>query len=180
MRHLVRWTRGTTVILALGLQPSATAAGVFYAVSTLVEDLARERVHPVFLLDEAHLLHQDTLDHLHILLNYAWDSRALLSLILVGITAASARSSLTDGLRSVGVGVDAARVGVRYERQHRMLRPLYLQPRREHADGGRRSRADHSAAAADDGLRRRARGAQRLRLRAPGLTQQRVCAPATS
>jgi hypothetical protein len=32
----------------------------------------------VFLLDEAHLLHQDTLDHLHILLNYAWDSRALL------------------------------------------------------------------------------------------------------
>jgi general secretion pathway protein A len=71
--------------VALGLQPSATAAGVFYAVSTLVEDLAKERVHPVFLLDEAHLLHQDTLDHLHILLNYQWDSRALLSLVLVGL-----------------------------------------------------------------------------------------------
>jgi type II secretory pathway predicted ATPase ExeA len=71
--------------VALGLQPSATAAGVFYAVSTLVEDLAKERVHPVFLLDEAHLLHQDTLDHLHILLNYNWDSRALLSLVLVGL-----------------------------------------------------------------------------------------------
>ena len=39
----------------------------------------------MFLLDESHLLHQDTLDHLHILLNYAWDSRALLSLILVGL-----------------------------------------------------------------------------------------------
>jgi type II secretory pathway predicted ATPase ExeA len=39
----------------------------------------------VFLIDEAHLLHQDTLDHLHILLNYARDSRALLSLILVGL-----------------------------------------------------------------------------------------------
>lgn len=52
--------------VALGLQPSATAAGVFYAVSTLVEDLAKERVHPVFLLDEAHLLHQDTLDHLEL------------------------------------------------------------------------------------------------------------------
>jgi general secretion pathway protein A len=38
-----------------------------------------------FLLDEAHLLHQDTLDHLHILLNYGWDSRALLSLVLVGL-----------------------------------------------------------------------------------------------
>ena len=53
--------------------------------STHVEELARERVHPVFLLDEAHLLHQDTLDHLHILLNYQWDSRALLSLVLVGL-----------------------------------------------------------------------------------------------
>lgn len=72
--------------LALGLTPSATAAAVFYAVSQHVEDLARERQHPVFLLDEAHLLHQDTLDHLHILLNYEWDSKALLSLVLVGLS----------------------------------------------------------------------------------------------
>jgi general secretion pathway protein A len=70
--------------LALGLNPAATAAAVFYAVSLHVENLGRERIHPVFLLDEAHLLHQDMLDHLHILLNYEWDSRALLSLILVG------------------------------------------------------------------------------------------------
>jgi general secretion pathway protein A len=71
---------------ALGLTPSATAAAVFYAVSVYVENLGKDRVHPVFLLDEAHLLHQDTLDHLHILLNYEWDSRALLSLILVGLS----------------------------------------------------------------------------------------------
>ena len=71
--------------LALGLQPSATAAAVFFAVSNHVEDLGRDRVHPVFLLDEAHLLHQDTLDHLHILLNYQWDSKALLSLVLIGL-----------------------------------------------------------------------------------------------
>jgi type II secretory pathway predicted ATPase ExeA len=71
--------------LALGLAPAATAASVFYAVSTHVETLSRERVYPVFLLDEAHLLHQDTLNHLHILLNYEWDSRALMSLILVGL-----------------------------------------------------------------------------------------------
>ena len=71
--------------LALGLAPSATAAAVFYAVSSHIEELGRERVHPVFLLDESHLLHQDTLDHLHILLNYEWDRRALLSLILVGL-----------------------------------------------------------------------------------------------
>ncbi len=71
--------------VALGLTPSATAAAVFYAVSTHVEELGKERIHPVFLLDEAHLLHQDVLDHLHILLNYQWDSRALLSLVLIGL-----------------------------------------------------------------------------------------------
>ena len=37
--------------LALGLSPSATAAAVFYAVSTHIEELGRERVFPVFLLD---------------------------------------------------------------------------------------------------------------------------------
>jgi type II secretory pathway predicted ATPase ExeA len=71
--------------LALGLKPSATAAAVFFAVTTHIEDLGHERLHPVFLLDEAHLLHQDVFDHLHILLNYQWDSRALLSLVLVGL-----------------------------------------------------------------------------------------------
>jgi type II secretory pathway predicted ATPase ExeA len=71
--------------LALGLTPSATAAALFYAISSHVQDLGKDKIHPVFLLDEAHLLHQDTLDHLHILLNYNWDSRALLSLLLVGL-----------------------------------------------------------------------------------------------
>jgi general secretion pathway protein A len=73
------------ICVALGLSPCATAAAVFYALSTHIESLSRDRIHPVFLLDEAHLLHQDTLDHLHILLNYEWDSRALLSIILVGL-----------------------------------------------------------------------------------------------
>ena len=71
--------------LALGLKPSATAAAVFFAVTTHIEDLGHERMHPVFLLDEAHLLHQEVLDHLHILLNYQWDSKALLSVVLVGL-----------------------------------------------------------------------------------------------
>ncbi len=71
--------------LALGLSPSATAAAVFYAINTHVTELGTERIHPVFLLDEAHLLHQDVLDHLHILTNYEWDSAALLSLVLVGL-----------------------------------------------------------------------------------------------
>ena len=95
--------------LALGLAPSATAAAVFYAVSTHVEDLGRERVHPVFLLDESHLLHQDTLEHLHILLNYEWDRRALLSLVLVGLPELHDRLSMRRN-RSL------------YSRLHRRLR----------------------------------------------------------
>jgi type II secretory pathway predicted ATPase ExeA len=71
--------------LALGLSPFASAAAIFFTVSRNVEELAKDRVHPVFLLDEAHLLHQDMLDHLHILMNYQWDSKALLSLVLVGL-----------------------------------------------------------------------------------------------
>jgi general secretion pathway protein A len=71
--------------LALDLSPKASAAGVFYSVNTHIQDLGKERVHPVFLIDEAHLLHPEMLGHLHILLNYEWDSKALLSLILVGL-----------------------------------------------------------------------------------------------
>jgi general secretion pathway protein A len=73
------------VCLALALSPKATAAAVFYAISTHIEQLGAENVHPVLLIDEAHLLHQDVLDHLHILANYEWDSKALLSIVLVGL-----------------------------------------------------------------------------------------------
>ncbi len=71
--------------LALGLDPKATAGCVFLCVSSHVQVLGLERVHPVFLIDEAHLLHPEMLAHLHILLNYEWDSKALLSLVLVGL-----------------------------------------------------------------------------------------------
>lgn len=80
--------------LALGLSPKATAAAVFYEVSSHVQQLGQEHIHPVFLLDEAHLLHQDVLDHLHILANYEWDSRSLLSLVLVGLSEMQQRMNL--------------------------------------------------------------------------------------
>jgi type II secretory pathway predicted ATPase ExeA len=95
--------------LALGLAPAATAASVFWAVSCHVQDLGREKLHPVFLLDEAHLLHQDTLDHLHILLNYEWDRRPLLSLVLVGLPELENRLAIRHN-RSL------------YSRLHRRLR----------------------------------------------------------
>jgi type II secretory pathway predicted ATPase ExeA len=70
---------------ALGLHTTSSAANLFLAVETHVHELRRDNVHPVFLLDEAHLLHPDMLAHLHILMNYEWDARALLSLMLVGL-----------------------------------------------------------------------------------------------
>ncbi len=39
-------------------------------------------------------MHPDTFDHLHILMNYEWDSRALLSLVLVGLPELSKRLQL--------------------------------------------------------------------------------------
>lgn len=83
--------------IALGLPRSQTAGDIFFTINTHVEELAKERVFPVFLVDEAHLLHQDTLDHLHILLNYAWDSRALLS----------RNRTAADVARSASVPIDA-------------------------------------------------------------------------
>lgn len=79
--------------LALGLSPKATAAGVFFTVTTHVQELASARIHPVLLLDEAQLLHHDVLGHLHILLNYDYDSRPLLSVVLVGLPDFAARLS---------------------------------------------------------------------------------------
>lgn len=71
---------------AIGLPCRATAASVFNALGEYVQALATERaVHPVFLLDECHLMKDDMLDHLHILQNYAWDSKAFLSLVLIGL-----------------------------------------------------------------------------------------------
>ena len=71
--------------MAIGLHPKATAAAVFFAVNEHVKNLDAEKLHPVFLLDEAHLLNQQVLEHLHILSNYGWDSAPLLSLVLVGL-----------------------------------------------------------------------------------------------
>ncbi|MFP4636715.1 MAG: AAA family ATPase, partial [Nitriliruptoraceae bacterium] len=48
--------------MALDLSPKATAAAVFLAINQHIRDMSQARVHPVFLLDEAHLLHQDVLD----------------------------------------------------------------------------------------------------------------------
>jgi type II secretory pathway predicted ATPase ExeA len=73
------------ICLALGIEAKATAASVFWELSNPIEQLGREKIHPVFLLDEAQLLRDQVLEHLHILSNYAWDQKPLLSLVLVGL-----------------------------------------------------------------------------------------------
>ena len=73
------------ICLALGLSPKATAAAVFYAITKHVQELGQDRTHPVLLLDEAHLMNQQVLSHLHILGNYEWDASPLLSIVLVGL-----------------------------------------------------------------------------------------------
>jgi len=71
--------------VALDLDAAATVAKLFHAVSTHVEELGRDQIHPVLLIDEAQLLRQETLEHLHILTNYNWDMEPLLSLVLIGL-----------------------------------------------------------------------------------------------
>ena len=94
-RH--RYRRASTVLdagPASGSSGPSTSRPRRPWVSTHIEQLGAEKVHPVLLVDEAHLLHQDVLDHLHILANYEWDSKALLSLVLIGLPETRQRLSL--------------------------------------------------------------------------------------
>lgn len=71
---------------ALGLEPKASASALFRMVHAHIEELASaQRLHPVLMLDEAHLLSLHVLAHLHILLNFQRDSAPFLSLVLVGL-----------------------------------------------------------------------------------------------
>lgn len=74
------------VSLALGLPPKGTMAAVFEAIQTDIRSQWTEhRVHPVLVIDEAHLLPDATLSHLHVLANFDMDHKPLLSLVLVGL-----------------------------------------------------------------------------------------------
>ena len=60
-------------------------ASMYAAIQQSLAALAADRVHPVLVLDEAHLLPDDTLGTLHVLANFAWDAVPILSLVLVGL-----------------------------------------------------------------------------------------------
>ena len=71
---------------ALGIEPKATPAAMFEALQReCISAAAEHRLHSVLVLDEAHLIPDATLGHLHLLTNFRWDKEPLLSLVLVGL-----------------------------------------------------------------------------------------------
>jgi len=97
MAHVTLGRRGfyRQLCYALRIQPKATAPALFEAIQSHVQDMHTEqRVHPVLVLDECHLMPDDTLRHLHVLTNFDWDSQPLLSLILIGLPELYARLQL--------------------------------------------------------------------------------------
>lgn len=72
--------------MVLGLEPKAHPSAMFRQIQAHIEELADEqKIHPVLFLDEAQLLPLSMLEQLHLLLNFRMDSRAFLSVVLVGL-----------------------------------------------------------------------------------------------
>jgi type II secretory pathway predicted ATPase ExeA len=73
--------------IGMGLEPRTTFAALFTSISGHIEEMASQhKLRVALLLDEAHLLPIPVLDQLHILLNFQKDSKAWLSIILIGLT----------------------------------------------------------------------------------------------
>ena len=80
---------------ALDLEPKATIAALFNALQAEIAHRHREhRVHPVVVIDEAHLIPDRTLAQLHVLANFSWDSEPLVSFVLVGLPELHSRLKL--------------------------------------------------------------------------------------
>lgn len=71
---------------AMGIEPKSTPAAMFEGIQRECLSGANDhRLHAAVILDEAHLMPDLTLGHLHLLANFQWDSKPLLSLIFVGL-----------------------------------------------------------------------------------------------
>jgi type II secretory pathway predicted ATPase ExeA len=70
---------------ALGIEPTARKAKMFKAIKERIEQLNKSnRIHPVLFVDEAHLLRNDILAELRLLLNFDIDSTHAATIILCG------------------------------------------------------------------------------------------------
>ncbi len=73
--------------IGMGLEPRSNFAALFTAISQHIEETASQhKLRFVLFLDEAQLLSIQVLDQLHILLNFQKDSKAWLSIVLIGLT----------------------------------------------------------------------------------------------
>jgi len=74
------------ICYSLGVQPKATPAAMFESIQReCIAAATEQRRHTVIVIDEAHLMPDSTLGHLHVLTNFRWDREPLLSLVFVGL-----------------------------------------------------------------------------------------------
>lgn len=74
------------ICYSLGVQPKATPAAMFESIQReCIAAATEQRRHTVLVIDEAQLMPDSTLGHLHVLTNFHWDREPLLSLVLVGL-----------------------------------------------------------------------------------------------
>lgn len=73
------------ICLALGVECKLMPATLYAAIQNNLAAMARDHVHPVIVLDEAHLIPDSSLGTLHLLANFNWDSEPVVSLVLVGL-----------------------------------------------------------------------------------------------
>lgn len=73
------------ICLSLGIECKLMPATLYAAIQSNLAALARERVHPVLVLDEAQLMPDSALGTLHVLANFEWDAEPVVSLVLVGL-----------------------------------------------------------------------------------------------
>lgn len=74
------------ICYALQIEPKATPAAMFEGIQReCIQSATEHRAHAVLVLDEAQLMPDSTMSHLHVLANFEWDSTPLLSLVFVGL-----------------------------------------------------------------------------------------------
>lgn len=74
----------THIAAAMGLSVRGRRASLFRSIQASVLELAKKRVHPLLIIDEAHMLSNDILSEIRLLSNFEMDSRNALSILLCG------------------------------------------------------------------------------------------------
>jgi len=73
------------ICMALGIEAKLMPATLYAAIQKNLESISKERVHPVLILDEAHMMPPSSLATLHVLANFDWDAEPIVSLVLIGL-----------------------------------------------------------------------------------------------